>query len=311
MRSFAKGAKAKSTVHCYERVFGKFVSWSESRKEQFLPASEITVALFLHSKVQEGKSFSTVLQYFSSISWKHKFEGYRDPTKSSLCKEILEAAKRHCSKVPSRKKQHLSVPQVIKIVSALGSSLQDLREKAWLLLAYAGFLRNQEFRKLKANDIIMPKKLAAGVVMNLNIRSSKTDQHCKGREIHILCSTKVTCPVTALHNYMLAFDIEPAQDVVLFQKLIKVNKQYVPSGKPLSYATVRSLFKSMLIRADIRSESYGLHSLRAGGATTASQNGASAELIKRHGRWVSDSSKDRYVHFSATQKSTIGTILGI
>ena len=40
---------------------------------------------------------------------------------------------------------------------------------------------------------------------------------------------------------------------------------------------------------------FGMHSLRAGGATAAANAGAPDRLFKRHGRWKSESAKDGYV----------------
>ena len=39
----------------------------------------------------------------------------------------------------------------------------------------------------------------------------------------------------------------------------------------------------------------GLHSLQAGGATAAANAGVPDQLYKRHGRWRSESAKDRYI----------------
>ena len=39
----------------------------------------------------------------------------------------------------------------------------------------------------------------------------------------------------------------------------------------------------------------GLHSLRAGGASAATNAGIGDRLFKRHGRWKSDQAKDGYI----------------
>ena len=39
---------------------------------------------------------------------------------------------------------------------------------------------------------------------------------------------------------------------------------------------------------------FGLHSLRAGGASAAANAGVSDRLFKRHGRWRSDRAKDGF-----------------
>ena len=40
---------------------------------------------------------------------------------------------------------------------------------------------------------------------------------------------------------------------------------------------------------------YGLHSLRSGGVSAAAKNNVSDRLLRAHGRWASDRSKDGYI----------------
>ena len=50
----------------------------------------------------------------------------------------------------------------------------------------------------------------------------------------------------------------------------------------------------------------GTHSLRASGASVAANSdGVSDRCIKRHGRWKTDSSKDRYIQDSTAKKLSI------
>ena len=43
---------------------------------------------------------------------------------------------------------------------------------------------------------------------------------------------------------------------------------------------------------------FGLHGLRAGGASAAAKAGVSDRLFKRHGRWRTDRAKDGYIKAS-------------
>ena len=47
----------------------------------------------------------------------------------------------------------------------------------------------------------------------------------------------------------------------------------------------------------------GTYSLRSGGATAAANAGEPDRLFKRHGRWASESAKDRYVQDSLSPKA--------
>ena len=70
------------------------------------------------------------------------------------------------------------------------------------------------------------------------------------------------------------------------------------SGK-LSYITFRKLFKKKLTELGYPAVDFGLHSLKAGGATAAANAAVSDHLFKRHRRWRLDNAKDGYIEDSA------------
>ena len=66
------------------------------------------------------------------------------------------------------------------------------------------------------------------------------------------------------------------------------------SGK-ISYTYLRGLFHKKLGELGFPEEVFGLHSLRAGGASAAASAKVPDRLFKRHGRWRSENAKDGYV----------------
>ena len=56
-----------------------------------------------------------------------------------------------------------------------------------------------------------------------------------------------------------------------------------------------TLFFLTLIQDSVLCSNFGLHSLRAGGASAAANSHVSDRLFKRHSRWKSEKSKDRYI----------------
>ena len=74
----------------------------------------------------------------------------------------------------------------------------------------------------------------------------------------------------------------------------KNGEQLCSSGR-LSYSRMRELFLAKLNELGFDSSQFGLHSLRAGGATAAAKTGVPERLFKCHGRWKSKSAKDGYV----------------
>ena len=56
---------------------------------------------------------------------------------------------------------------------------------------------------------------------------------------------------------------------------------------------------------------FGLHSMRAGGATQAANVGIPNRLFKRHGRWKSKNAKDGYIEDSLEQRLSVTKQLGL
>ena len=63
----------------------------------------------------------------------------------------------------------------------------------------------------------------------------------------------------------------------------------------LSYTRAREILLGNLEKVGLPEGSFGLHSLRSGGATAAG-NEVPERLIQKHGRWKVESPKNRYIH---------------
>ena len=68
------------------------------------------------------------------------------------------------------------------------------------------------------------------------------------------------------------------------------------------------MVREALRRLGEEPDAYGLHSLRAGGASAA---GVEDRLFKRHGRWRSENAKDGYVKDSYESRLSVSLNLGL
>lgn len=96
-------------------------------------------------------------------------------------------------------------------------------------------------------------------------------------------------------------------------RLPKTRKGHKAIGKyQLSYSRLRDTFMELLkpITKE-ETKSFGLHSLRSGGATAAANNNISDRLIGKHGRWASSSNRDKYIKDSNTSRYSISKALGL
>ena len=173
-------------------------------------------------------------------------------------------------------------------------TLSNLRITTFSLLAFAGFLRFDEAIHIRACHV----EISTDMVRILLPRS-KTDQLRQGQEVLVARTNTATCPVAMLERYMAAAEITPGSESFLFRGIYKTaGREKLRATGPLSYTTVRELFRRKLADLGHSPDGFGLHSLRAGGASAAAQAGAPDCLFKQHGRWSSEAAKDGYVEDS-------------
>ena len=81
--------------------------------------------------------------------------------------------------------------------------------------------------------------------------------------------------------------------------------QRLHKGGSISYTRLRKLLLEKIRQLGMDPSAFGMHSLRAGGATAAAGAGVADRLFKRHGRWRSESAKDGYVKDSLEQRLSV------
>jgi site-specific recombinase XerC len=89
------------------------------------------------------------------------------------------------------------------VLATMGDRLKDLRDRALLLVGFAGGLRRSE---LTAIDLFDFEQVREGII--LTVSRSKTDQHGVGRKIGIPFGRTVHCPVRALEDWLTAARVE-------------------------------------------------------------------------------------------------------
>lgn len=175
------------------------------------------------------------------------------------------------------------------------------------LLAFAGFLRCEELLKLECADVEFN---AQGLL--LNITSSKTDQFREGASLVIARTGLSTCPVAMMERYFQLGKLCIGSHDKVFRAIVhtKSGETLRKTGE-LSYTRLRELLLAKIAQLGMNPELFGMHSLRAGGATAAANAGVPDRLFKRHGRWRSESAKDGYVKDSVDKRLAVSKSLGI
>ena len=149
------------------------------------------------------------------------------------------------------------------MVTKAGNDLKGTRDRALLLLGFAGAFRRSELVALNVDDL----QFCEGG-LRVTIRKSKTDQEGMGATIGIV-SGSIACPVDAVRTWITAARITEGS---LFRPVTKTGKV---SMHRLSARAVAELVKTYARRAGLNAAKFSGHSLRAGFLTSAAARGAS------------------------------------
>ena len=303
--------KAPTTLKKYSGAFGRWKRWAASRQEvPTLPAKPIHVALYLSYLAQSARTAAPLEEAVNALSWVHRMATVEDITTHPIVVQVLAGAKRLLAHKTTKKEpitpEHLSL--LVQKFGPKDASLADVRALSICLLGFAAFLRFDELSKLRLCDVTIH-----GDHMELFIESSKTDQLRQGARVVIARTNTDLCPVTMLERYMSMAHITcVSSESFLFRGIVNTkNGSRLRDNGGLSYTTVREAVLEKLQAIGLDKRQYGLHSLRAGGASAAANAGVPDRMFKRHGRWRSENAKDGYVKDSFTSRLQVSKAIGL
>jgi len=270
VRDYARASKATNTLRAYRADLADFTLWCADHGLTRLPAAPETVALYISALAQSDARASTIQRRLSALSQAHQLAGHEpSPTQAPLVRSTMAGIRRRLGVAPEQKTPTLT-PDLRRMVSTCpADSLAGARDRALLLLGFAGAFRRSELVGLDIEDL---EETADG--LRIQLRRSKTDQEGEGREVGVpFGQHPETCPIRAFRAWQAAGDIESG---ALFRP---VNRHDQLHGTRLTDKGVARIVKRAAERAGLEPSRYAGHSLRAGLATAAAAGGASERAI--------------------------------
>lgn len=247
-----------------------------------LPATPEVVAAYIaaHAGLL---AVATITRRVATLSKAHQTMAGRNPCQSALVKATLQGLRRKHGTAQKQAKA-LTREDLFAILDPMGDSLRDVRDRALLLLGFAGGFRRSELVGLDVTDIELVRQ---GIIITL--RHSKTDQEGAGRKIGIPHGRTRHCPVTAVTNWLTCSRITEG---AIFRP---INRHGQLQPARLSGDAVSEVIRERLAAVGIDPEGYSGHSLRAGFATSAAQAGVSTIKIRQQTGHASDAMLSRYI----------------
>ena len=259
---YARAEKAAATRRAYRSDFEIFRSWCEAKRVLALPAAPEVVAAFLAAEANRGGKVNTISRRLAAIRYAHKLAGHEPPTNSEVVKATLRGIRRTSGSAPGRKAP-ATADKILAMVAEATSDFKGLRDRAILLLGFAGAFRRSELVALNVADL----EFCDGG-LRVTIRRSKTDQEGFGATIAVARGS-IACPVDAVRTWIRAAEIA---DGSLFRPVTRTGKI---SPRRLSARAIAELVKKYARRAGLKAADFSGHSLRSGFLTSAAARGAS------------------------------------
>lgn len=299
-RDYAKASTAQNTNKAYATDWKHFARWCRMKGAEPLPPSAEMIGLYLAdlasgSGPSPALSVSTIDRRLSGLAWNYAKRGFVLDRKNRHIATVLAGIKRKHARPPVQK-EAIQAEDILAMVATLPFNLLGLRDRAILLLGYAGGLRRSEIVSLDVHKDDTPDSggwiriFDMGALLTLNAKTG-------WREVEIgRGSNDQTCPVHALEQWLhfAKIDFGP-----VFVRTSRDGTKALEAR--LSDKHVARLIKQTVLDAGIRSDLpekerlalFSGHSLRAGLASNAEVDEryvqkhlghASAEMTRRYQR---------------------------
>ena len=254
-----KNSKAQNTLRAYQADFRDFSNFCNQNGFKEMPTEPKILSLYI-THLSAISKYSTLKRRIASIGVLHKMRGHYLDTKHPIIIENLMGIKRK-NGVNQKGKKPLLINNLKRLINVIHQYQKNtdklLRDKAILLIGFAGGFRRSELVQIEYEDLDF---VSEG--LKIFIKRSKTDQSGEGSTKGIpYFDNQNYCPVIALKEW-------------LKHSNIKIGKIFNVSDK-----TVALIIKKYSNLAGLDSNKYSGHSLRSGFATSAAEAGAEERSI--------------------------------
>ncbi len=303
-QEYAGQSSAPNTIRAYRADWADFTAWCARAGRDSLPADSVTVADYIAARAAgEGDApplkVVTLERRLVAIARAHQLAGHTSPV-DEWVRTVLKGIRRKHGTAQHRV-EPVGVEVLRQTLAALPETLLGTRDRALLLLGFAGALRRSELVALDVADV---QSATDGLVLTL--RRSKTDQEARGVQKGIpFGANAATCPVRVVKAWLKAAALK---DGPLFRPL---DRHGHVRSKRLNGSDVAVIVKRSIAAAGFDPDDYSGHSLRAGLATAAAAAGAPSYTIRRQTGHKSDRMLEVYIREGSLFRDNVVRLVGL
>lgn len=286
--------------------------WSQENRRSFLPMTPEDLQDYLFHLQAIGRATSTISVHAALIAMLHRNAGLVPPTVSP---DVVRARKKiNRTAVVSGERTGQAVPFCRPDLNRLdaawqhSSRLQQLRDLAFMHVAYGTLLRMSELSRLRVRDI---SRAADGRII-LDVGWTKTILQSGGMVKALSARSS-----ERLMEWIHAAGLASEPDAILFCPIHRSNKVTNTATVPMSAPCLEDIWrratrqageKSSLKTNKGRYSSWSGHSARVGAAQDMARKGISIAQIMQEGTWTQTQTVMRYIRRIEAHK---GAMVGL
>jgi integrase len=300
----ARRAKADNTRRAYRAGVRAWCTWCDRHGITPLPARPADIAAFLAAErypapPEKPLAANTLKLRLAAIGYLHYLAGCPSPTTTARVTETLAGLDKLAKQAGQGPKPKLAAKIAIlrEIVAPIGDDLPGLRDRALLLLGFAGAFRRAELARIEVADL---EEGEHG--LRITLPFSKGDRDSKGVQVGIPYGTSELCPVRALTRWRDAAGITQGP---LFRRIWTTPRPespppgwtptYIVGHNAIDPRTVARIVQARGVAAGFDAQSLGGHSLKRGAMNTAKDRRVHPTQLKQLGRHKSYATLTAYI----------------
>jgi len=289
----ARLAKPENTRRAYRAGVRAWCAWCDRHGLPALPAAPADVAAFLSEQrypAPPGKPLgvNTLKLRAAALRYLHYLARLPSPTSTADVSETLTGISRVARQAGQGPRPKLAARIAIlrEMTAGIGDDLPGLRDRALLLLGFAGAFRRAELARIEVGHI---EDTEHGLRITLPV--SKGDRAMLGVQVGIPYGGSELCPVRALRRWLQAASISEG---AIFRRIWATPrpKDPAPDWTPIHVVgpdaidpgTVARIVKARGKAAGFDADLLGGHSLKRGAMNTAKDRRVHPTQLKQLGR---------------------------
>lgn len=296
-------AKADNTRSAYASDVSQYETFCKDAGLEPFPATPETLALWI-AEMGSRLKYSTIQRKVYAVSAVHRAR-FKTVCVDDQVKSLLQGLRREKGKAKetTRKAKALTgdvAGAVIRSVRNCGKGLRNkaeaidrraLRDRALLLLGFAGAFRVSELIQLDIEDVVFERD-----GMQVILTSSKTNKEGKAETIGVSRwvqepedpkNAGELCPVNCLESWISELCSAGIESGRIFRRIDpagQVATRPNKSGDFMTRKSVNETIKAAAARSGFDGAAFSTHSMRRGHITQAYRNGIAEQDIARTSR---------------------------